>query len=257
MGRPAPGREHSPPRPRRCNALHIRLGECRRNRGGQDQTNGRQTLQHTAEQPDQSLCRPLRTCPHDTNRRHRRIEQRGTIGIVMHTLKGRITVREDRCTLDQWKRSRKPCGAVCRKRYDVPCGTQRHDLARHGIGRTQREINEEVYAIRANRSSRLLRAHRSELPQRHLLREQFCIAARPRMIGVDLKAQTIIGEKIHRQQIPRTPRPEVRGEIADPQLLRLSLCRPAYLLLLSFLHALSPSLQRASACSYACSKARI
>ena len=152
-------------RPRLRNPRNVHLGQRRRNRGGQDQTDSRDVLQYSSEQSDQTLCQILCAHPCNADRRHMCIEQRRTIGIVMNALNGRIAVREHSFSFNRRKNLRKPCGAVCRERDDVPCGTQRHDLARHGIGRTQREINEEVYAIRTNRSSRLLRAHRSELPQ--------------------------------------------------------------------------------------------
>ena len=219
---------------------NILLRKCPRDLRGQNKAYSRDTTQHIAQEEHQALCRLRRTRTHNAERRYSRIKDGCTVHILENWTRRGIAPWQNLCSFDLRKHVGKPLGAVRSKRDYMRRGMLRHNRTNAVGGCAERKIDEQVDPIPADHICRLLRCHRADLAQCGFLCKRLRISALTRMIGIDLIPLFIVCRKVHRQQIPRPPHPEVRGEIAEPNLSR-DLFRfsavPCFMLF--FLHRLS------------------
>ena len=249
--------EHGCLRSLRCDMRKLLLRERPRDLRGQNEAYIGDTAQHITQEEHQVLCRFRRTRTYNAERRCPRIKKGRAVHILENRTKRCIAPWQNLCPFDPRKHVGKPLGAVRSKGDYMRRGMLRQNRTNVVRRCTKREIDEQIDPIPANHLCCLLRCHRADLAQCGFLCKRLRISALTRMIGIDLIPLFIVCRKVHWQQIPHPSRPEVRGEIAEPNLsrgfFRFSAV-PCFMLL--FLHRLSSSV-RCSTSSYACSNAFI
>ena len=185
------------------------------------------------------------TCRHaaaHTNGWNARIEQRCTIGICCILLDLRIAVGENLLSLNHRKAHGKPRGNMLRQRHDMLCRPLPHHRSMMRTDRIEREIDEQIETITANELRCFFRRTAADFAQLCLLRKGRSIPTDARMIGINFIAKGIVRCEEHGQQLTQSPFTKIGGEIAQPNLLHLTVFyRLCLLLFLLFHHSPCPT----------------